>query len=69
MAKNRPNSTSSPREETYGYRPYRGGYQPTTAETSQGKPLTQELPKPPTGGTGQSSPKATRPKEGETHPE
>ena len=58
MAKKRPNTTTStqPGKAYDGYRPFEKGYQPVTAQTSQGEPSAQKPPKPPTGGTGQTPP-------------
>ena len=72
MARSRPNTTTStqPGETRRGYRPFERGYQPVdNAQVSQNEQSTQNLPKPPTGGTGQTPPRATRPRERETRPE
>ena len=59
MAKKRPDTTTSTQPgKTYGYRPFEKGYQPVTAQTSQGEPSAPEPPKPPTGGTGQTPPQS-----------
>lgn len=60
MAKNRPNTTTSTHSaETRGYRPFEEGYQPvSSAQASHDEQSTQKLPKPPTGGTGQTPPQS-----------
>ena len=72
MARNRSNTTKSTQsgETQRGYRPFEKGYQPVSgAQASQNEQSTQNLPKPPEGGTGQSPPRATQPGERKTHPE
>ena len=59
MAKDSSNATTPKhihRTTHDGNRPFEKGYQPTTAQASQGEPATQTPPKPPTGGTGQKPP-------------
>lgn len=69
MANDRSGTTSTQPDQTRGYRPFDEGYQPSSAQASQNKLPSQKPPKPPKGGTGQSPPRATRPREREPHPE
>ena len=58
MANDRSGTTTSTQpDQTRGYRPFDRGYQPSSAQISQDKPPSQKPPKPPKGGTGQTTPR------------